>query len=836
MTKYSLNFRATAGAWGETPPSGGVIGTATLYPQSIAGLTVGWATAAPTISDYTGATNAKLSGRHSSNSDANFFRIDLPLGPGTYRVWMAIGTLSGSTTTAFSLRDASGNVISAVGSTVVAGNANPALANVMDATGAIVPYNTYISTDGGTFVQFTTLDNNIRLFRNGVALQVANIMLEAVSVPLDPAVLTTEFGTGTHSGSIRPKEPQGHRFGRVTAPTGLQNFSIVGTSTYFTLETDASGTWLAATGTRIPDGWTGSVTVRQTSGGLTRDTTFNFTAGTLSRPVTGLLGRVSSDTLIQRTRVKSVMDAECWQGYGGQSLASDQIVTSRADFVAKFNALPVTGWHRLRLQNGDYTGVGTLTAKDWIANGGGVVIEPDAGHDPIFRCDLQGCNQRGVHYRGLRVVPMASSVESVWNCGIGAPYPVYRVENCRIGYAYAPGFNVADWLTWSTIMDFEFCEEVSFINNDFDGIGNGFIISGGRRMRFQNNRWKRVARDIHACSTAFRFNTPRGVFSDNLTYVEISDCTCWFGPDIYTGLSSGATPHSDWLQIRRTGGAAYPTTTAGVNGSAGLPWAVGNIGFTPSVDRLYTVVSVTGDALINPASPPTGTGTGIVSGNVTFDYLQDYTLATEMVILLEGNCVMLDGVTVNAPGTAQPNVQFTINSNSGWKNTFTFVAINNLCASTGSRGLEGGGLSETTVHAEWNSFVSSAAKALNNDQAYIVGGTLRAHRNIVGLVSGEPYLISPIARAAYGNVAVNFQTGATSPNRPGDVLRGSFTDLGGSLGWGYTMIDDDTVTAAEFRSNMSKQLHHLTGAAGAKLREVHTVTVGVDSFPLIVNP
>lgn len=363
-------------------------------------------------------------------------------------------------------------------------------------------------------------------------------------------------------------------------------------------------------------------------------------------------------------------------------------------------------------------------------------------------------------------------------------------------------------------------------------MGNAILISGGRRMRFVGNSFRQVARDFHGLTTAFRFNTPRGVFADNVTYVEMTDCTAWHNPDIYTGLTGALTPHGDWLQIRRTGGAAYPTLTAGVNGSASTPWSVGNIGFNPQNDKIYTVVSVTGSALIDPLNPPTGTGTGIVSGNVTFDYLQDYNLATEMAVLMEGNCILQDGTTINLDGNAQPNVQFVIASNFGWKNTYTYVAVNNICASSNIRGINAS--SEAEVHAEWNSFVGGAAKALDNDQAQIEGGTIRAHHNILGLISGAPAIVFSAAVAREGNVAANFKNGAASPNRPGDVMVGPFTNLG-AIGWGYSMTDDETVTAQEFRSNMSKRLHHLTGAAGAKLREVHTVTVGSDSYTLVIN-
>lgn len=831
-TKYKLNFRSTVGAWGEVSPSGVVLGD--IYPVSIAGLTCGWFFGTISRVDYVGATDARLSGRNSHNAGGNYFRVDLPLGPGTYRLWLAHSALSSTTNNAFIVRDGAGSAITTVASISVPGNAAPANADVLDASGAVIDYDLYISTDGGTYIEFTAVNDHIRIERNGVTQYLNSVMLEPQEADLEPAVLSTEFGTGTHSGTIYPKEPQGLRFGRITAPNGTQAFTVQAGGTYFAVEVDGAATWLVATSTRIPDAHIGSVTIRQTSGSQTEDTVFALTASTLDRPVTGILGRTSSKTLVERARVTAVMAAECWAGYTGQTLATDQTVTGRTDFVTKFNALSETGWHRLRLQAGDYTGIGTLSNKDWIATGGGVVIEPDTGHDPVVRMVLEGCHQRGAHWRGCILAPTASTSDSMFNCGITAPYPVYRIENNRIGHRYAPGYTLTEWNTWSTFMSFEFCEEVSAIGNTISAAHNVFKVEGGRRMRFLDNNFNLIVADFHALSTAFRFDTPRGVFADDLTYVQMSDSNAWHNPDIYTGLVTSNTPHGDWVQVRRTGGTAYPLTSVTGSTQGSGVWSAGFIGLNVTEDRLYQVASVTGTALYDPLNIPSGVGSGIVSGDVTWNYHSEYNIATEMVCLIENNCLMQDGETINADGNATPNIQFTINSNVGWKNVFNLICLNNICASMSSRGIDAGLSTESQVHAEWNSFVGGAHKALNNNQSQIGGGAVRARNNIVGLVSGQPNIVN-LSAAASGNVAANFANGAVSPNRPGDVMRGSFTDFGGGLGWGYTMTDDETITAAEFRSAMSRQMHHITGAAGAKLREVHTITVGSEDYEIEIS-
>jgi hypothetical protein len=833
VTKYKLNFRSTIGSWGEVAPSGAVLGD--RYPSIVAGLTCGWGGTSANTANYNGATNAELSGRNSVNGSGAHFRVDLPLGPGTYRLWLALSALSSTTNSAFIVRDGDGPVITTVPSTNVPGSGIAASASVLDASGAVVSYSQYISTDGGTYIEFTTANDYIRIERNAITLYLCSLMIEAQETPLGPAALSTQFGTGVHAGAIYPKEPNGFRFGRISSTVGLQSYAIISGSPYFAIEVDGSSRWLTATSTRIPDNWSGVVTVRQSSGSQTQDTSFLLTASALSRPTTGVYGGISSETLVERAAVKGVLDAECWAGYTGQSLASDQVVTDLADFVSKFNALPETGWHRLRLQDGAYSGDGSILPKDWVANGGGVVIQPDAGHDPLFRARLQQCRQRGVHWHGVRMSPMLGIPRShgIFMNALSAPYPVYRFSSCRMGHGFAPGWSVSEWGSWANILNFSFCEEVTVVDCDIVGVWNGFVISGGRRMRFLRNNFQKVVSDYHALTTAYRFNTPRGVFPDDITYVEISDSNAWDSPDVYDGLTTATVPHSDWIQVRRTGGAAYPTTSPGVNGSSTMRWSVGVVGYVAATDRLYTVVAVTGDALIDPSNPPSGTGTGIVSGNVTFDYLMEYTLATDMLLLMENNCILQDGLSQTTTG-GMPNVQFIINSNSGWKNNYRWTVLNNICGSANTRGIDGG-TNDSHVHAEFNSFVGGATKSRDNNQSAIRGNIVRARKNIVGY-SGSlkgVFITHTTAFAGEGNVIADFTSSSVNP--PGDVMRGAFVDYGPGVGWGYAMVDDDTITGEQFRSEMSKQMHHTTGDAGARLREVHLISVGSEDYSLVIN-
>ena len=194
-----------------------------------------------------------------------------------------------------------------------------------------------------------------------------------------------------------------------------------------------------------------------------------------------------------------------------------------------------------------------------------------------------------------------------------------------------------------------------------------------------------------------------------------------------------------------------------------------------------------------------------------------------MKVLLERVGLLQDGTTIDAAGTATPNNQFVINSNSGWNNILEVVAIDNIAASIGTRGI-GAGDTDGDVWAEYNSFVSGATKPLDNDQASIAGRNLRMRGNILGVVGGVPYSTASGSKMEELANPVNWQNSAVTPFLPAEHLKGPFTKYT-STGWGYPINDDGTQTAAQMRSALSKTLHHLTGAAGARLKETHTITV-----------
>lgn len=829
MTVYSFNFRSTAGSWGETSPAVAILGDLYTGAALANGVVAGWSIAPGSKADYASASNAKLSGRNLTNNAGVHFRIDLPNGPGTYRIWIAAGALSTTTTTAFALfMGAQTTAYATVAATSVASG------NVMDASGAVITTATYIAS-GGTYIEFTTTENYIRVERNGTNMYINNIQLEPQVSPLGASVLSDEHGDTTHSGTIWAQEPAGKIIGKVTAATGAQSFAVQGAAaTYFTVETRGSTQYLVTTSTRIPNGWSGNVVIRQTSGVDTYDTTFALTATAITRPLTGILGQVTSETIFQRQRVLTVMQ-EAWPGYQGQAFASDVTVTSAAGLASAISGLAPDGtsWYRIRVRNGTYAGTTHSVTNQNFGNGG-LLIEPDAGHDPVVQAQFNNFNLRKCHIRNLILVPPTSvgaTPSYVFNHGItgGGFYPNVLISDCRIGYNFMT--SPPSWDQWGYFTSFEFVEQYQSINNRYSGIGLVHLISGGRIMRFLNDDARNVVIDFHALSPAFRLGTPRGVFADDKTYVQIDGVTHLAAVDAYTGLSTGATPHADFFQIRRL--EKFYSYQAYPNGNTSARWAVGDVTLNLAEGRRYTVASTTtaGGATAGVASGPgpSGTGTGIVTGGVVWDYAAPYNLATEFLVLIENTVSMLDGLTINAAGNASPGVQWFINSNGGTGNTNTLIQINNICGSNNVRGIEAG--SESVVHAEFNTFCGPAETpdaAGGPSVSQITAGVVRARRNIVGRSGGQPQINSWIKTAVQdGNIGVDFTASSPAGSQPPDHMRGTFTrNSGGSGSWGYSTLQDDLVVSkADFRSAISKQLHHIAGTVGARLEEKHTITL-----------
>lgn len=803
------------------------------YPTTRGGVTFG--TSGPPSGRGVAIVATPFLSQQINSTSAGSIRIDLPLGAGQYRVKMALGTGGVATTPSLEIiNNATSTSIHTVAgatrtSTQVVGADNVAVA------GAGWPDNSaYVTLD---------LPASIRLRKfNANPLYVACFSFELVDAPLVDTILSKEDSTGSHTGAIWAKEPAGKIIGKLSAVNGAESYSIVGASTYFTLATIGSSTYVVTTATRIPDAWTGSLVIRQTSGALTRDTTFNFTAASITRPVTGILGQVSSYTMDERAKIKAFLAAEKWAGYTGQAFASDVVATSASDLNSKIGAITPDGtsWYRIRLQDGIYSGTVTGTTNTLKNFGsGGLLIEPDAGHNPILSFIYSNFYVRKCHWRNLTIIPpkIAGGVPYGFiDSGIPASafYPLVRIDGCNIGWNFSPDVDQGGIRSWSGVARVFFVEQLIVENNNVNGVGNLINFSGGRLLSFDGNDVKNMVRDLLAISSGHYLWTPRGVFASDDIYISAQGNTLRANPDIYTGLDGSITPHGDFFQIRRGAENAYIYQPY-PNGNTSGRWAVNNTCFANG--NIYKVKSVAAGggevAGVGGATAPSGTG-DFTTGGVTFTFNRVNDLNVPLWILAENNVTLAQGASINADGNATPNLQVLVDSDSGVTTQIDAVFINNIFASGSFRGVGGSG--SGIYHCEFNTFVAAADSALTTDKQAISGGVVRARRNIVGEIAGVPRIDASISKYEEGNVGISWGTSTPVGRRPEDHLVGPFVTRA-SGDFGYNVDGSATPAKATFVSQMSKTLHSLNGSVGGRFREEHVVSVAGDgSRNLVIEP
>lgn len=155
-------------------------------------------------------------------------------------------------------------------------------------------------------------------------------------------------------------------------------------------------------------------------------------------PVGGAYDGVDASTISARSSFVALFNGT-WAGHTGQTFATDQLCTSLADLIAKFNGISRVDrsqWHRLRLDSTqsaatwagslDFDGqayTGTLGAlyggtSDWATSGGGVVIESSDANNmvTIYQTGSVGVVEvrgvRGLHLRNFNIGNCATGITS----------------------------------------------------------------------------------------------------------------------------------------------------------------------------------------------------------------------------------------------------------------------------------------------------------------------------------------------------------------------------------------------------------------------------------------
>lgn len=912
--RYSLHLRSTLGSWGDPCYNLGETSDTTRD-----GLTFRWMATQSSAADYGSVNHARLSGRRSPTTAAQKLRITLPDGPGKYRLWLAIGALSTTTTCGAVVTDSLGATVLTVAESSTTGG------NVKDATGASMSAANWLKSNvsligtaqagssasitlasdasavdgfyvgktveigsgtgsgqykeitaydgttkvatirgtwttapdatsgytiydgGGTYVEFTTTGTYIEIARPSSRMDLACVELEYVPDPLTAASISEESGSGTLS-AIWSHEPAGKKIGKISSASGAQSFSVIGAaSTWFAVATIDGAPWLVSTATRIPANLASlcaNITIRQTTPYEIKDT--DIATPTVvdcsARDLTGYLGAITSRTWMERKAIRDVTRGELWPGYQGQSFASDIAVNSDSAFATAYNALSPDGtsWYRIRLQEGgawDYTaGNGRDLSGEKNFGTGGLLIEPDAGHDPIIRTKFYKLQGHGVHWRNSLLIP-AGTYSFLNEIMYGfTKWPKLRIEGNRIGHMFDAGETVANWASWNSFILDRFHDQLALIDNIVWGVDNFMINSGGRLTLEEGTEYRMTpVADFHRCSVGYYLDTPRGVFADNHCYVELANIPAINNPDQFTGLAAGSIKHGDWAQTGRPGDGYMYAYSAYPNGNTSATWSVGNKCLNTTEKKVYEVQSVT-TGVGSGTAPSGGAAAGsIVDGGVTWVYHSDFTLEATMHILMENVGLHTDGTTSSTDsGSAKiaPSHQVLQPSNAGMLCPNKIVVINSIFATGAGRGIDAGWDGE--LHMELTSLVGPAERPIDGTTAvtlsnqYCTAGTIRAFNNILGYNSSSTIPSKVDLRngsdflAYQGNRAIDWTGGAGAPYRPGDVLSGSFTSrTGGS--WGYALNETNAVDVV--MSDLSKIMHPANGLAGGRATEYHVVTI-----------
>lgn len=752
MTDYTLAFVDTATNYADYTTKPYSLGEA--YPTTRAGLTFGVVDSngdANTLNtaDFSSPATPLLSGRISTTSTARLIRIDLPEGPGTYRVRCALGTNTSATDCGLRIFDnAAGAVNSDTPLHEVTGTAGAA-GKFTDIEGTLHDKADWSANQG---YEELTLPATVYITRAAAeALHLANIQFEHVATPLQPLklrewavggedvldgvrVAPTGTNASAHYGNMKSAEvttiyaqqPEGEIIGYIEAVNGATNYVISGggLASYVELQSvvDYNGvtrTAIVCKDTRIPDTATATLDVRQETTSETKTTSFSWTlVPAPGRPTdNSILGRLSTQTWLKRKTIHDVA-ATAWQGVPEDpTYASDELVSTLSDLADELNNLSTTGdastYHRIRLQSGDYTGNEVVSAKQLP---GGVVIEPDDGATVTFNGQLRFNNFNGLHIRNLTISANISG---------GSYAPQFRfddpgtsdgyshrvaITNVKVGKLHTSGTQHSDMGTtpqnaniYTSIFFFYHGESLYIEDADHYGQSVGYSINGVRAVYIKNLRERASLGDFIKISKAYEASSTHGLLTDDNVYVWIEGRTTHEQLD-YTGFSTAA--HQDTHQIsafNQNISFWYPNTgqdgAQADNGSNPNDpiknWLMDQLVYAPN-NRIYKVVGV-------PTTSSNGQPGGITGSTVPSAFLDDQDTSTNIT---DGEVtwdfeianshtadtlyVYNENCLVHSAAYVSdpPSIQYFINSNDGHNMKTETVLVNCLCATPSSRGVD----------------------------------------------------------------------------------------------------------------------------------------------------
>lgn len=299
---------------------------------------------------------------------------------------------------------------------------------------------------------------------------------------------------------------------------------------------------------------------------------------------------VHADTLAARATLTSKF-IDAWPGYQDETPATDQLCTSRADLVSKFNALPtddLSQWHILNLDstqpisawegridlfrasnaNQTVTPGGVWDAghyygswADRASAGGGVLIRSSDPNDPVTLyatasvADVfKAQGVRGLHLKDLKIANISSArTDTARNQSTCIRIvrtdkyrdaPVTRIENCKIGAQYHPNWSGSPLDNCNAFMQQGSMEQIDWINNTVRECFSGFRTAGCYRIRSWGNDYIGVLGDNEQHFHTFLMQQINSTF-DEMIYG-------WFRLNTFRGLADSvdvASNHTDQRQL-----------------------------------------------------------------------------------------------------------------------------------------------------------------------------------------------------------------------------------------------------------------------------------------------
>jgi len=696
----------------------------------------------------------------------------------------------------------------------------------------------------------STFDLGYCLVRTDTAFYLRCIGEELVTPVLEDVLVTDVWGADQNTtATLYSMQPVGADILVLDVNTGLGTataFSLTGNlSTYFEVVQDG-GIVRARQTVPIPDGFASpTLSVVQTSPGATGSPyTTPLTVDLISsqgRPYDDgtFWGKVRTENWLNHKRVQDVKDDELWTGLvglGNPTFTTDTAVTSdatlRTAITAAISAKTGTSWHRIRLQAGTYEGTASFVADFGT---GGILIEPDAGHDPTFNSRFFPCDVHGLHVRNVRMTgdKLATGGDAhmfrttdVGPTGIsgGGRFGTYVFEDIQYGVTQA---GVADSDLETRGNAFLMCfraHSVYIKGGHYAGLENGGAISlyGVRVWWIDGLRTSKLMEDLFAWTGPENLDTTFGIFDDETIYGEISGVVCGADPD-WVGFDS--LVHADFSQERtvNTNTSVWKPSAGAYTSNAdpdGTPWVVAQQMFCREENRWYEVASVTTG--ITGTVAPSGTGTGIVDGGVTWDFLSENILGTERVISIH-DCVMVANRVLSTKGSYR---QGHIASNEGFGSTTKMSLNNNYNATLGDKGVA---FAEGELFAENNTWANPPTWNANHVSLTTRFTFTAAEGKAMLLDNIVKGLASNLGGAAVyerGNVVLDWRSDGLGTGEPvADYLRGPFTALPFNTGteavptgpgyqYGYTLQNDGLNSRASFLHEVSLRLKTINGTAG----------------------